>query len=98
MIELQMKETEIVVGGFGFGLLLLGGILWFFRRAGWVRWAIESRKALIEECRRAGEEQRAQRLGAEIQVFEVRLPAYSRILLVAGLALLAVSFVVYFVG
>ena len=92
-----MEGTEIIIGGFGFGLLILGGGLWFLRRGGLVRWAIEARKVLIEECRRAGDEQRAQRLTTEIQVFETRSPMYSRLLVMVGLTLLALSVVIHFV-
>ena len=89
-------ETEIVCGAGGGGLLFLGGILWWLRRSGLVQCSIDMRKPLIEECKRTGDEQRAQRLTHEIGVFERRLPMYSRLLVIAGLLLMALSLVLHF--
>ena len=88
-------ETEIVSGSFGLGLLTLAGILWFLRRTNYFRWCIDTRKAIIEDCSRTGNKDKARRLAHEIEVFEKRLPLFSRLLGLSGLLLIAISFVLH---
>lgn len=78
----------------GFALLALGNGLWIFRRE---NVGINERKRMIEDCKLTGDEDKAKRLRHELEILEKRTPIYSRILAVAGLVLLALSFVVHYI-
>ena len=76
--------------------MILAAILWFLRRTALFRGAIDVRKAMIEECKRTGQEQRARQLAHEILVFEMRPPVYAKLLTVVGMVLLGCSAALHF--
>jgi len=85
-------ELEIIFVSAGFGLFVLGSILFFLPRRGMFRWSIEARKNLIERYRSKGDERMAQGLTREITALETRTQIYSNICMGIGALLLAVSF------
>ena len=85
-------DLESLVVSAGFGLLMMGSVIYFLPRRKMCHWAIEAREKIMQRYLNQGEEKMALGISREIAALQTPSSPYPMLCLGLGILLLCVAF------